>query len=181
METGLHDSMHDIYDMKNLFFIFLSFFLISLPDATARRIRTEPKAPGKNVTDTVIEYMKGSQAISSECEDCCDGYTIKDVVFSGYDKKRSSEKESFFVTNRSDRTLTGFSLYIYYYTIDGRQLHKKYIRVNCLIAPGETEKTDIRSWDSQKSFYYVKSETNPRKGTPYTVSFDPVTIYLRYK
>lgn len=180
METDLHDSMLDIYDMKRIILFFLSLFLISLPDATARRIKTEPKAPERNVTDTGIEYQKGSQAISSECENCSDGYTIKDVVFSGYDKKRSSEKESFFITNKSDRTLTGFSLYIYYYTIDGRQLHKKYIHVNCLIAPGETEKTDIRSWDSQKSFYYVKSETNPNKGTPYTVSFDPVTIYLRY-
>lgn len=145
----------------------------------ARKIKSSLKKPDKPMQKT--EYVKGSQAISTQCEACANGYKISDVVFTGYDKKRSSERESFFITNNTDRELTAVSLYIIYYATDGRQLHKKYVKINCSIPAGETQKTDIRSWDTQKSFYYVKSETNPRKGTPYTVSFDPVTIYLRYK
>lgn len=146
----------------------------------ARKIKHTYKKSISSAEKDENQYTAGSQAISSDCLDCGGNYRLSDIIFSGYDKKRTSDKESFFVTNTTDRVLTGFSLYINYVDRLGNQLHKQYIKKPCLIPPGETHKIDIRSWDTQHSFFYQKSETNPKKGDPYTITFDPVTIYLQY-
>lgn len=153
---------------------------ILLPETGARKVRQRLPA-GKPAAEKV-EMTKGSQAISTDCKECGDGYTLADVVFSGYDKKASADKESFFVSNKSDRTLTGISLYMVYLTTDSMQLHKRWVSVRCHIPAGETAKVDVKTWDTQKSFYYYLSDAPRRsRATPYMVRFDPVTIYLRYK
>lgn len=161
-------------------FIIVLFTILAFIPADARKIKT--KLPVTK-TDTRLERMKqGSFAITAESEKEGTSYKISDIRFSGYDKKASADKETFFVTNTTDRTLRGFSLYIIYTTVSGRQLHRRYENVECVAAPGETVKIDIRSWDSQKSFYYEKSDAprGSRRATPYTVAFEPVTVYLAY-
>lgn len=161
--------------------IYLLCIAIMLP-FTPEAKKTRLKLPVDKKPSAEIEMAKGSQAISTECVTCGDGYTLADVSFSGYDKKASSEKESFFIINRSDRELTGVSLYIVYLTTDSVQLHRRWAKINCSIPPGETGKVDIRSWDTQNSFYYYRSDPpRRRRATPYMVRFEPVTIYLRFK
>jgi len=122
----------------------------------------------------------GSFMVASQCDDCNSGYNIGQIRFSGFDKAQSSNQESFFITNLTDRTMTAISLYIEYLTPDGRQLHKKFFRLACNIPPGETRKADIKSWDTQNSFYFLKSRPGRNAGTPFDVRFDPVAFYLRY-
>ena len=156
--------------------------MIAAPSAMARKIST--RIPSKDTGDSQSVMIKGSQAISTDCQTCGDGYSLTDIGFSGYDKKATSDKESFFVTNRSDRTLTGFSLYIIYHSAadTSLQLHRRWVHVSCEIPPGETQKVDISSWDKQKSFHYhLSPPSRRRQSTPYGVRFDPVTIYLRFK
>lgn len=126
------------------------------------------------------EMVTGSFMVASQCEECNNGYRLDQVVFSGFDKKKNSSKESFFITNNTDRTLTSVTLYIEYKTLDGRQLHKKYSKLNCHIPAGETRKADLPSWDTQHSFYYYKSEGSPKGGNPFEVVFDPVAYYLSF-
>lgn len=159
--------------------ILLASCLVPLT-AGARKIQNRLPVPKK--AEDQPEMTKGSQAISTECPECGDGYTLSDIVFSGYDKKASADKESFFISNKSDRLLTGVSLYITYFTTDSLQLHRRWLNIRCHIAPGETGKVDVSSWDTQKSFFYTRSEAPRRRSaTPYIVKFEPVTIYLRYK
>ncbi len=161
--------------------IFLICATVMLPLSLEAR-KTRLKLPVEKRQTTETEMVKGSQAISTDCAACGDGYTLNNVNFSGYDKKASADKESFFVTNRSDRLLSGFSLYIVYLTPDSVQLHRRWVKINCSIPPGETGKVDIKSWDTQKSFYYHLSDPPRRRNaTPYIVRFEPVTIYLRFK
>lgn len=69
-----------------------------------------------------------------------------------------------------------------YLTLDSTQIHRAWREIDCDIEPGKTEKIDVKSWDTQKSFYYYLSDAPKyRRATPYTVIFDPVTIYLRRK
>ncbi|MDE6716732.1 MAG: hypothetical protein K2J70_00935 [Muribaculaceae bacterium] len=144
-----------------------------------RKISDRQSAKGK-VVDEKEEMTAGSFMVASECENCNNGYRLNQVVFSGFDKKLRSNQESFFITNHTDRTLTAVALYIDYLTPDGRQLHKKYYRLVCNIPPGETRKADIRTWDTQNSFYYEKCAPSRGGGSPFTVRFDPVAYYLRY-
>lgn len=114
--------------------------------------------------------------LSSETE----GDYADKIIFSGFDKKLNSSSESFFITNNTDRVLTEVEVSIEYLTPDGRQLHKSFHEVKCDIPAGETRKIDIKSWDSQHSFYYVKSAPSRGTGSPFIVRFSPVACYLRY-
>ena len=123
---------------------------------------------------------KGSFMVASQCTDCNNGYMISQISFSGYDKPQSSPTETFFITNGTDRTMSGITMYVEYLTLDGRQLHNRFVRLVCNIPPGETRMADIKSWDKQKSFYFEKSAASKRQGMPYTVVFDPISFYLKY-
>ncbi len=151
-------------------------FLAGEFHADARKTTLKFKGDSKELTDSLI---RGSFQVASQCEDCNNGYRLDQVTFSGFDKPGRSSKESFFITNHTDRTLSGISLYIDYLTPDGKQLHKRWIRLNCHIPPGETRKADISSWDSQRAFHYIQSQ-DTRTSSPFTVIFDPVAYYLRF-
>lgn len=124
---------------------------------------------------------KGSFMVASQCTDCNNGYTLQQITFSGYDKPQQSSVETFFITNNTDRTLTGVNLYIDYKMPDGRQLTRRFFRLSCKVPPGETRTAEIPTWDKQRSFVYEKSQASSKHpGTPYTITFDPVAYYLQY-
>ena len=125
------------------------------------------------------EMVAGSFMVASQCPTCNSGYALDQIVFTGFDKNQNNAKESFFIINKTDRELTGVSLYIEYITPDRRQLHKRFLKLTCSIPAGETRKADIQSWDTQKSFYYYKSNPSKRKGNPFDVKFDIIAYYLR--
>lgn len=126
------------------------------------------------------EISKGSFMVASHCRDCNNGYTISQIIFTGYDKPQNSSTESFFIMNNTDRTLTGINLYIEYFTTDGELLTKRYVKLSCNIPPGERRIAEVESWDKQHSFHYCNSRHAKGGSTPYTVSFDPISFYLRY-
>lgn len=178
--------------MKRIASLLLVLSLAAAPGA-ARKISLKLKAGNKKTDteqtmkpdtgvakpDTEQTMKRGSFMVASQCEDCNNGYTISQIAFSGFDKPWSSPMESFFITNRTDRTMSGVSLYIEYLTPDGRQLHKRYVKLACYIPAGETRKCDIKSWDTQCSFHYELSRAS-RRSSPFTVRFDPVAFYLRF-
>ncbi|MDE6338170.1 MAG: hypothetical protein K2K97_00085 [Muribaculaceae bacterium] len=99
-----------------------------------------------------------------------------DVLFTGFDKKRNNPKESFFIINNGSGTIAGVCVALQYTTPDGRMLNKRYAVINVTIPAGETRKVDIPSWDTQHSFYYFKSESDPSRGNPFNVAITPLAI-----
>lgn len=163
----------------------ISLFGISLelttPCEAAKKKGYKLKIDKNSAEDKDEEMVKGSFMVASQCPDCNNGYQLSQVIFSGYDKPHNSSVETFFITNNTDRTLTGVNLYIDYRTPDGRQLHKRFYPLRCNIPPGETRQAQLKSWDAQRSFVYVKSQDSDKKpGTPFDIIFDPVAYYLRY-
>lgn len=144
---------------------------------TEQTMKTDTELTMK--TDTGLTMKRGSFMVASQCGDCNNGYTISQIAFSGFDKPGASSMESFFITNHTDRTMSGITLYIEYLTPDDRQLHKRYVKLDCNIPAGETRKCDIKSWDTQRSFHYELSAAS-RRSSPFTVRFDPVAFYLRF-
>lgn len=162
----------------------LTALTLSLTDAQARkkgyRLDTRKSSGTSTTSGEESDMVKGSFMVASQCTDCNNGYTLRQITFTGFDKPQNSSTETFFITNNTDRTLTGVNLYIDYRMPDGRQLHKRFMRLTCDIPPGETRKTDIESWDRQRSFYFTGSTRGRNSGTPFTVTFDPVAYYLRF-
>lgn len=157
-------------------FILLSFIFSSPLEAKKIGYRfpaKETKEERKGVA--VAGSFRVEVSDDSECE-----YSKEQFAFSGFDKKLNSSQESFFLTNKSNRILTGIELFIEYLTPDGRQLDMRFHEIKCNIPAGETRKIDIKSWDSQHSFHYIKSAPAKGGGTPFIVRFFPQAFYLRY-
>lgn len=93
------------------------------------------------------------------------------VMFSGYDKTLTANKESFFVTNRMDSlAIMEICVEFDYTDMTGRQLHHATHRVRCDIPPGQTRQLTVPAWDKQHAFYYYRSVApQKRPGTPYKV------------
>ena len=167
--------------MKNITALILSILLLTGAYASARKTGYKLKTPAKNAYTANDEGMaKGSFMVSSQCEDCNNGYRLDQISFNGFDKPQQSNAETFFITNHTDHIMSGVSLYIEYMMPDGRQLHKRFLKLTCYIPPGETRSVSIDSWDKQRSFYYEKSQPSKRGGTPFKVLFDPIAFYLRF-
>lgn len=154
---------------------------ISAPSGMARKVNLRFKSDSKEMRAEARQERtaKGSFLVASQCPDCNNGYTLDQISFSGFDKPARSSSESFFITNHTDRTMSGLSLYIEYLTPDGRQLHKQFLKLDCDIPAGETRKADIKSWDTQHSFHYHLSPAG-KSSSPFTVRIDPVSYRLRF-
>lgn len=165
-------------------FIILSAVSVQLPVQARKvntRLKVEKKSPEKAKEEAAEEEMvSGSFMVASQCPKCNNGYTLDQIVFTGYDKPLNAANEVFFITNNTDRTMSGVTLYVEYLTIDGRQLDKRFVKLSCSIPPGETRRAELKSWDTQRSFYYEKSVQPKRQATPFKVVFDPVAFYLRF-
>lgn len=120
---------------------------------------------------SVIRFM--TSGISSENTDSMETLH-SEIVFTGFDKKRNNSKESFFIINNSPEDITGAVVEITYHTIDGRMLHKRYATLSVTVPSGETRKIDLPSWDTQHSFYYLKSENDLSRGNPFDVTISPI-------
>lgn len=103
-----------------------------------------------------------------------------ELTASGYDKPRRTTRESMLITNNGLRAVRGVVLSITYNDLQGRMLHHARVRLNCLIAPGETKMVTWRSWDRQESYYYHRSRKGSRysTATPYDIlcSIDSISI-----
>ena len=91
------------------------------------------------------------------------------IRFYGFDKTVTSQKESFFISNRLDRQAAAFEIEITYFDMQHRQLHQRLVQVECEIPPGETRRVDVKSWDTQKAFYFHQSAAPRRQATPFDV------------
>lgn len=93
------------------------------------------------------------------------------VVLSGYDKPLRATAETMFVTNRLQHDIVSISLSITYLDMDDHQLHQRDVVVRNSIPAGSTRQIKVKSWDSQKSFYYHRGQ-KPRVDavTPYKVN-----------
>ena len=104
------------------------------------------------------------------------GKLLENVVLTGFDKKRNNSKESFFIINNTGSALNGVGVDITYLTPDGRMLTHRYAVISITIPAGETRKVDIPAWDTQHSFYYLKSDPDPSRGNPFNVVMIPFAV-----
>lgn len=131
----------------------------------AKKVTTRFKAPASDWKDSNIK-LKTYPYHKSEFEKVSDNLT-----FMAYDKKASSDKETFFVDNGSSVVLEALEVEISYYNANGKLIHRREVEINQQFPAKETRKVDIASWDKQKSFHYVNSVPSTKGSTPYTVRF----------
>lgn len=162
--------------MKKLFII--PILLIILPLSVSAR-KTGYRLPTKETDKEKRAQKEAGTFRVSISDDTLSMYSRRNIIFSGYEKKLQSTRESFFITNHTDRVILSVELSIEYLTPDGRQLNRKFHRIDCHIPPGETRAVDIKSWDTQRAFYYLPSEPERASGAPFIVKFTPLALSIR--
>lgn len=102
----------------------------------------------------------------------------RSIVFAGYDKPAVSGSESFFISNNTERTIRAIEVEITYLDTKGRMLHQRQEYIRMEIPAAETRKVDIKSFDTQHSFYYVKSNAPAKRATPFDTRMVIRAIYF---
>lgn len=144
----------------------------------ARKIKTKhsiPKQAAAQYADS--DFPKSTISIETDSIYFCSRVNPA-IRFYGFDKTATGTQESFFVSNGLDRPISEMELQITYLDMKGRQLHRRNVRLECDIPGGETKRIDIKSWDSQKSFYYHKSIKPKRQATPFRVRIELISATL---
>lgn len=145
-----------------------------LNEIHAKKVTSKLTAPTTSLKDRAKKQKRSTKDSSNREK------IAGKLNFVGYDKKTGSAKETFFVDNGTDINISSFELEISYYNSAGKQIHKRKVEINQVIPAGESRMVDIPSWDTQKSFHYVKSTASSKGSTPYTVRFR-VLSYSEYK
>lgn len=144
--------------------------IITVQPAAARKVSTKLKAPSRQAK-AEEENSRIYPSNKEEFEEVANS-----LAFTAYDKKASSAKETFFVSNQSECPLSSIELEITYLSSSGRQIHKRKVELREPFPAKEMKKVDISSWDTQKSFHYVNSAPSAKGSTPYTVRFRLVSF-----
>lgn len=150
------------------------------PAAEARKIKTKHTIPKVSAKDLEAEAARNSEkenVVSMESDSIAFSDRILPAIrFYGFDKTVGSSIESFFISNGLEETLAGVEVEITYLDMKGRQLHKRSVKIDCDIPAGETKRTDVKSWDTQKSFYFHQSVKPKRQATPFNVQLSLVSV-----
>lgn len=159
-------------------FLIIPVLMLFLPTVQARK--TGYRLPSKETAKEKRATTEAGTFRVEISEDTLARFSRRNILFSGYEKKLQSTRESFFITNRTDHVILSVELSIEYLTPDGRQLNRRFHRVACNIPPGETRAVDVKSWDTQHAFYYAPSPPARAAGSPFIVKFTPIAASLKY-
>lgn len=131
----------------------------------AKKVSTKIVAPKQEATNFTTR-LRTYPFHATEFEKVSEALT-----FMAYDKKAGADKETFFVDNGSDKSLSALELEISYFNGQRKLIHRRTIEIEQEFPPKETRKVDIKTWDLQKSYHYINSVPSSKGSTPYTVAF----------
>ena len=157
------------------------FMAASVATSTeARKIRTKHSVPKASFKQTSADDSNGlrSMSLADDSLQFCSSI-VPAIRFYGFDKTITSNIESFFISNGLEETISEMEIVITYADMKGRQLHKRKVCIECDLPSGETRRYDIKSWDTQKSFYYHKSVKPKRQATPFDVRIKLISAIFR--
>lgn len=156
--------------MKHSFLIAATLITLSVAAQTTTRTRLRPKATANE--NTAVQSAPALDTIAVP--------TPHSVDINGYDKPLRSRRETFFVSNNTDKKLQAIALTITYFDSSRRQLHRRSEHILVEIPAGETRQAALRSWDIQQSFYYSRSAVPARtsQATPYEVSITVDSLFV---
>ncbi len=152
--------------------------LILATTVEARKIKTKHSLPKHSEKSINAERTEQTDSIISVSTDSLTFVEkiLPGIRFYGFDKTVGSSLESFFIVNGLDTDIAAMEVSITYFDMKGRQLHKRNVNIEKEIPAHETVRTDIKSWDSQKSFYFHQSVKPKRQATPFSVKLDLLSI-----
>lgn len=171
--------------MKKLLFLSLILFGLCALPFEAKKIRNVLKIEKESNRGKEKESFIDGKKINLSDTLYLKDHDLKDeihellkVAFAGYEKEAGSSKESFIMINPSCYDISGIEIRIKYSDLQGRMFHSRNVKESCYIPSGETRRFDIKSWDTQHTYYYYLGNEPKRVATPFQVSIEPVSIWI---
>lgn len=160
--------------MKSLIAFSISCYLGILPSFSGNNTSRGTLTPKNQSAVEMIESI----ATISDSTSINNGLVFDSKVISikGFDKRANENKETFFVTNNSTFDISRLQIKLRYTDINDNMLHERTEIINCEIPSNSTRQVEIKSFDSQRSFYYYLSPKPKQQRTPFKASFQ----LLRY-
>lgn len=163
-------------------------FCLLPPDNAARRTSLRLKNP--NAASSAADkstnkrgHKRQTGKITYKNADGCAGLQTleewRDLIrFSGFDKPYNSTKETFLVTNNGPEFLGKIEIRLTYSDLEGRMLHSRTMTLNADVPPGQTRQLTVKSFDTQKSYFYHKSKSPRTGGQSFTVSIELLHFHV---
>lgn len=168
--------------MRRILWLFIIFTLFGLQNVDGKKIKQSLSIGKEQKADLSKETGKiNGKKVELSDSILVNGSGLSDLLmvkFAGYDKEINSSKESFILINNSNNIITGYEVKIDYLDSHGRMLHSRNIRESGIVPPGETRRFDIKSWDTQHTYYYYLGNEPKKVATPYQVSFTPLIFWI---
>lgn len=157
----------------------LLVLILLATEIEARKVHLKLKAPSKpKVERAAGTGSPAERSVSAESDSLLFDGLKKGVIFSGFDKKGSAQKESFFISNSTQYDIAALEVVLTYETPDGRMLDSRNRKINIAIPAGETRKADIPTFDIQKSFHYFKSNPSRQGSAPFKVKIQLLNLEI---
>lgn len=135
-------------------------------DMHAKKIALKLKTPDARQRGS-DEYETSASHSMSRADSLLVDSIREFVRFSRFEKAISSAKETFLITNRGSSQINSIRVRIDYYTMRGEMIHSREISREVSVPGGATRMVEIRSFDSQKSFYHHTNTRPRREATPF--------------
>ena len=147
----------------------------------ATLIATSASAKTVKTTRTNLKPKSESVKLSTVKSDLTviDSVSTDSVEVRGFDKPLYSVKETFLVTNKLSRRISSITLTINYIDIADRVFNSRTVTVDCSIPSGTTRQLSIKSFDTQKSYYYIRSRRPRAQSTPFQVAITVDSVALK--
>lgn len=133
---------------------------------TAARTRTTQN--NLRTANIVLEAIPVTHAADSAAVAAVDQHAI---TLRGFTKRASDAKESFLVTNNTDHRISAIRITLRYTTIGGDMIHERTIAVPIMLNPGETQLATVKTFDTQRQFYYYAGQKPRKAATPFQVAY----------
>ena len=93
------------------------------------------------------------------------------ITIRGFAKRAGDTKESFMVTNNTHPPISAVRLLLRYSSTGGAIIHERKVTLPVTLKPGGTQMVDVRSFDTQRLYYYHAGPKPRKQATPFTVSY----------
>lgn len=157
--------------MKMRVLILLIVALAPLLTEAQGRVNSTRKGLQLKVSPTEKVYNVIDTVIIDRVDDFCENA----VTMRGYSKSVGAGKETFMLTNNTNRWFSLVEFTFRYTDMDGVQVHERTEKIPCDLPPYSSRQLSIKSFDEGKKFYYYKNK--PRKDA---VAYKVAIKLLRY-
>ncbi|MBQ7690844.1 MAG: hypothetical protein IJT30_06630 [Muribaculaceae bacterium] len=146
----------------------LALSLLALVVLCAAFARTRTTQPNLRTAAILIEPIPLTHAADSAAVAAVDQYAI---TLRGFNKRLRDSKETFLVTNNTDRRISALRITLRYSTLDGSMIHERTVTIPVMINPHQTQLAEVKTFDTQHQFYYYAGPTPKKSATPFQVAY----------